>query len=120
MARAFAFIILLSIIALNDYASADACSKDVDKFCKDVRPGGGRIQTCLKQHEKELSGDCKNKNEKQSQSREEISDQCKEDVKKFCDDTRGGKGRKLVCLNENVAKLSQGCRSAIKDAKGRK
>ena len=113
-------IVLFGVLIVSQLAYGEACSKDIEKYCKDVRPGGGRIQTCLKEHQKELSGECKQKNDKHAQSREEISDQCKDDVKKFCNDAPGGKGRKLVCLNENANKLSQGCRSAIKDAKGRK
>lgn len=37
-----------------------ACKEDVDKFCKDVQPGGGRIMQCLKQHSADLSPACKN------------------------------------------------------------
>lgn len=37
----------------------DACHDDVQKVCKDVQPGGGRIVQCLKQHEGELSPACK-------------------------------------------------------------
>ncbi len=36
-----------------------ACEDDVMQFCKDVKPGGGRIVKCLKEHENELSPDCK-------------------------------------------------------------
>jgi len=36
-----------------------ACHDDVLKFCKDVQPGGGRIVRCLKEHESELSPECK-------------------------------------------------------------
>lgn len=38
----------------------EACKGDVDKFCKDIKPGGGRIMQCLKQHSADLSPDCKN------------------------------------------------------------
>lgn len=36
-----------------------ACKSDHEKFCKDVSRGGGRVLKCLKQHEAELSEDCK-------------------------------------------------------------
>jgi hypothetical protein len=37
----------------------DACQNDVQQFCKDIKPGGGRLAQCLKQHESELSSTCK-------------------------------------------------------------
>ncbi|HTR45674.1 MAG TPA: cysteine rich repeat-containing protein [Thermodesulfovibrionales bacterium] len=35
------------------------CEPDVQKFCPDVKPGGGRIVACLKNHQSELSQECK-------------------------------------------------------------
>jgi hypothetical protein len=39
----------------------EACEDDVFKLCGDVKPGGGRVLNCLKQHEQELTPDCKAK-----------------------------------------------------------
>jgi len=36
-----------------------ACKPDVEKLCKDVAPGGGRVAACLKTHEKAVSPACK-------------------------------------------------------------
>jgi hypothetical protein len=38
-----------------------ACEDDVLRLCGDVKAGGGRIVHCLKQHEQELTPDCKAK-----------------------------------------------------------
>lgn len=38
-----------------------ACEDDVMRLCKGVVPGGGRILQCLKDHENELSPECKAK-----------------------------------------------------------
>jgi hypothetical protein len=38
-----------------------ACAEDIQKFCKDIRPGGGRIAKCLKEHACDLSPACKEK-----------------------------------------------------------
>jgi Cysteine rich repeat len=38
---------------------SDACQSDVQQFCRDINPGGGRLAQCLKQHESELSSTCK-------------------------------------------------------------
>ena len=36
-----------------------ACRADVERLCKDVKPGEGRIRECLKTHAAELSDGCK-------------------------------------------------------------
>src|SRR5689334_1327401 len=36
----------------------DTCKDEVQKFCADVKPGGGRILRCLHKHQSELSPDC--------------------------------------------------------------
>ena len=40
-----------------------ACKDDMQTRCKGIKPGGGRILQCLKQHEVELSPGCKEKME---------------------------------------------------------
>jgi len=37
----------------------EACKADAEKFCKDVKPGKGRMKKCMKSHKKELSQACK-------------------------------------------------------------
>ena len=36
-----------------------ACKSDIDKFCKGVKPGGGRVADCLKKNGSKLSAPCK-------------------------------------------------------------
>ena len=36
-----------------------ACKKDVERLCPGVQPGENRIKTCMKEHRKELSDECK-------------------------------------------------------------
>ena len=42
----------------------EACQSDIDKLCKDVKPGGGRVLECLKSHDADLSSECKTALEK--------------------------------------------------------
>ena len=37
----------------------ESCKEDVDKLCKGVKAGGGRIQRCLRKHRADLSEKCK-------------------------------------------------------------
>lgn len=38
-----------------------ACKADIEKVCKDIKPGDGRISDCLKDNIKKISKDCKEK-----------------------------------------------------------
>lgn len=40
-------------------AVARACRADAQKFCRGIEPGGGRLLTCLKGREAELSAGCR-------------------------------------------------------------
>ena len=36
-----------------------ACKQDVQTYCKGIRPGGGRIVKCMKEHKSQISSTCK-------------------------------------------------------------
>ncbi|MDO8804182.1 MAG: cysteine rich repeat-containing protein [Elusimicrobiota bacterium] len=46
-----------------------ACAEDTAKFCKDVKPGEGRLAACLKEHEKELSQACRDRKARSGEKR---------------------------------------------------
>lgn len=37
----------------------ESCKADVERLCKDIKPGGGRVMLCLRDHLGELSPACK-------------------------------------------------------------
>lgn len=37
---------------------APECKADIEKFCKDIKPGGNRIAHCLRHNQKNISPDC--------------------------------------------------------------
>jgi hypothetical protein len=99
-----------------------ACRPDVEKFCKDVKPGGGRIVQCLQQHESALSGACRDSMEQgrkrgaaAKQRGEEFAEACKADAEKVCKGVQPGEGRVLRCLVEKKDQVSPACRQKIEE-----
>ena len=90
------------------------CYDDVQKFCKDVKPGGGRIATCLKQHEGQLNPACRELHQIMKGRMAKFYDACEADIQKFCKDTEPGGGRLVACLNGKMAELSPTCRSEFR------
>jgi hypothetical protein len=39
--------------------AGEACQAEIDRFCEGVQVGGGRIEACLKAHQKKLSKKCR-------------------------------------------------------------
>lgn len=48
-----------------------ACEDDVLKLCGEVQRGGGRIYNCLKQHEQDLTPDCRTQMQQTRQKRQQ-------------------------------------------------
>jgi hypothetical protein len=92
-------------------AKRGACHDDVLKFCKDVKPGAGRVQQCLTQHEAELSAACRDARTQAMQRVEKFHQACDADVQKLCKDVKPGGGRVAKCLKANEAQLSPACKA---------
>ncbi len=96
---------------------AGPCRGDVEKFCKDVKPGGGRIAMCLKEHQTDLSPACKEKIAEVKEEVKEVHQACQGDVQQFCKDVKPGGGRIARCLKEHKDELSAGCKGKIGEMK---
>ena len=70
-------------------AMAKACAKDIKSVCADVKPGGGKLKACVKEHFSDLSTDCQIAIVKAAA----VGRACKADAKKLCSDVKPGKGR---------------------------
>jgi Cysteine rich repeat len=89
------------------------CADDIAEFCKGVRPGGGRLARCLKEHEKDLSSQCKAGIDEARAKAKEAHEACADDVQKLCKDVKPGAGRIVRCLKQNEEQLSPECRDTL-------
>jgi len=113
-AALFAFALSSPALAEDKPAGPrGACKDDVEKHCKDVKPGGGRILRCLKEHEADLSAGCKEARTKMREHMKDIHDHCHGDVEKLCHDVKPGKRRVLRCLRRHKDALSEECKTAM-------
>ncbi len=124
--RTIQFILSLSVILIlpfSAFANAKeggwfkSCKPDIEKFCKEVKPGEGRILQCLKENHDKLSGECKQTmaeaKEKMQEKMKEAQEACKEDVEEFCKDVQPGEGRIMQCLKKHEEHISKKCKNAF-------
>ncbi len=94
-----------------------ACNGDIEKFCKEVKPGKGRIIRCLKENESQLSGECKQDlsqmKEKMTKKMKEVREACKADVEAFCNEIHPGGGRMMQCLKKHEEHISAKCKNSF-------
>ncbi len=91
------------------------CREDVEKFCKDVKPGGGAIIRCLKEKEDQLSQSCKDHHAKMKEHRKDMKEACHADAEKLCSDQKGKE--RMKCMHENKDKLSEACKKEVSEMK---
>ncbi len=108
-------------VGINVYAEdTRPCADDILKFCKDVKPGEGRIANCLKEHEKDLSPACKKRTEEMMMRAKEVHNACADDIDKFCKDVQPGKGNIARCLREHKGELSPECKEELRKVQRKK
>ena len=102
-----------------------ACNAELQRFCADVRPGGGRIMQCLRQHGAELSPTCKDAIASMGRGGGPMAGgggrpmmgawykACGDDVARFCKDVPAGQGRIAQCLFGHTEQLSPACAAAL-------
>lgn len=84
--------------------SARACRSDAIKFCRDVRPGGGRAMACLESHKDKLSSACLDALP--------LLGHCAQELRKHCDKAEGAAAMQ-ACAREHAALLSPNCQAAL-------
>lgn len=93
------------------------CAADAAKFCKDVRPGGGRMYQCLSKNDAELAPACRERLAAGKARWDKFTQECKGDLDKYCKAVPTGSGRVLSCLKGREADLAPGCRAEFAGAR---
>ena len=100
----------------------EACKPEIENYCGQVTPGGGRLLACFYAHQDKLSGRCEYALYDASAQLEEfaaatvyLAKACQEDMQKLCSRVQLGEGRVGMCLLENRSEVSKGCSDAMDD-----
>jgi hypothetical protein len=107
---------LLALVAAATYAQAgsEPCKADFEKYCPGVRPGGGAVGACVKEHGSMFSPVCK----QALAALDAFARACGDDLKKHCPGVQPGEGRVEQCLKQHEGQLSPACkqfRGAVKE-----
>lgn len=101
---------------------ANGCKTEITTYCKDVKPGEGRILACLYAYEDKLSGKCEYalndaaaRLERAVASMTHVAKECEADIAANCSGVKSGEGRVVQCLEKNEANVSQKCKGALRD-----
>jgi Golgi apparatus protein 1 len=97
----------------NAAVSADSCNADAQKYCPNVKPGGGAIDACLKKNEKSLSPACTQLRQDLRKKLTGITKACATDIKKHCASVKQGEGRIFACLKQHEASLGSECKNQV-------
>ena len=108
------------IVSLPSYAQfTGPCADTVNKYCKDVTPGGGRIIQCLNDHRDDQSLKCKDWIEAQTKSLNELNAVCAKEIVTFCNFDSPDNIRIYRCLQNNYAGLPSDCTDKVREIKER-
>ena len=112
-------VLAAAICLLSPLASAEkfreACKEDIKTFCTDkgIKPGGGRILSCLKAQEANLSSGCSAAMAEGKQKMKDCHAACKGDIQTHCKVIPPCKGRILSCLKTKEDSLTSECKTAM-------
>ncbi len=107
---AMSVAVLLSTVgdASLSLAKSETCRAEMDKFCKDVPTGQGRVLKCLQEHEADLSAECRAHVNTAAQY---VA--CLDDIMRLCPKTQPGGARGMKCLRTHQGELSDECKREL-------
>src|SRR5262245_3687489 len=78
-------------------ASMLSCEADRKKLCSNIEYGGGRVMACLKEHEKDLSSECREQLTLIEESGH-AKPECRADAQKLCRPAIGDPAKMKACM----------------------
>lgn len=100
----------------------EGCKVELEKYCKNVTPGEGRILACLYAYGDKLSPKCEYalydaaaQLERAVAALSYVANECDGDLDEYCADIAPGEGRLLDCLKKKEKQLTKRCKQALKD-----
>lgn len=93
-----------------------ACAAEIASLCQGADPGSGRKLACLVENKSKLGSECASAVEArvaERSARESRMAACRTDLASLCQDAERGSGRRMACLQDNQAKLSPDCATAL-------
>jgi len=100
----------------------NGCKVELEKYCKDVTPGEGRVLACLYAYGDKLSPKCEyalydaaTQLERAVAALSYVANECDADLDKYCSAVAPGEGRLLNCLEKKSKQLTKRCKEALKD-----
>ena len=100
----------------------NGCKVELEKYCKDVTPGEGRVLSCLYAYGDKLSAKCEYalydaaaQLERAVAALSYVANECDADLDKYCSAVAPGEGRLLDCLEKQSKQLTKRCKEALKD-----
>lgn len=102
---------------------AKACRADLEKHCKNVPLGGGRIRACVEAHKAQISANCKETSARiyasiarRVEAQNNIVRICDLDIKRICGGIVAGDANILNCMLEaKPSFISAACNQALTD-----
>jgi hypothetical protein len=120
-------LLFSNAFAMEDLAKqvADGCEVELEKYCKDVTPGQGRVLACLYARSDKLSSTCEYalydaavRLERAVAALTYVANECDADLAKLCSAVKPGEGRLINCLQKNEKQVSDRCKQAVKQVGG--
>jgi len=118
------FLIAMPVAAEQSLVQtvAKGCKAELETYCKDVKPGEGRVLACLFAYSDKLSGKCEYalydaavQLERAVAALAYVANECADDLDQHCSDVAVGEGRLLDCIEKNDKNVSPRCKNALKE-----